>query len=199
MQQINHRIFEAINYSEASHPLLVEFGHFAAVYLIFGVPLLMVIGWLVGGDRIRAILWEAFIAILVAIGVSALIGVLWPQPRPYVVEIGNTLLEKRESPSFPSDHATAILTLAATLLIHETTRRLGAAVAAAALLVVWARIYIGFHFPLDMLGAVVLAGVAAVVAAGARDWFVVPLYERVARPLFRRLFAPAIERGWIDP
>ncbi len=197
MEQLNYSLFEAVNATDSTHPVLMSVGEFAAVYLIYLVPATLVIGWVVGGDELRRILLEVFVAIAVALGVSTLIGTIWPHPRPFVADIGNTYLDYDATPSFPSNHGTILLTMAVGLLIQKKTRLLGALFVLVAVPVAWARVFVGIHFPFDMFGAVALSIVAAVGVAASRDWHVVPLYEKVARPLFRRLFAPLIDRGWV--
>lgn len=197
MEELNHTVFEYINAGEHTADLAVSVGKFTAIDLIYGVPLLLVIGWLVGSDSLRKILFEAFCAIGLALGISTIIGLLWPQPRPYMIELGQTLIDYEPKPSFPSDHATIVFTLGASLLLHESTRRLGVIVAAAGVAVAWGRVFIGVHFPLDMAGAVVLAIIAAGATAWLRPRVVTPVYERVVRPLFRFVFGPVIRRGWI--
>lgn len=197
MQQLNYTIFEAINATEESHPALLAFGEFAAVYLIYLVPTILVVGWLVGDDRLRRILLEAFVAILVGLGISAVIGWVWPHPRPFVAGVGNTFIEYDATPSFPSNHAGIMLTMACSFVLHPRTRRMGAAFLAVSLTVVWARMYIGVHWPMDMVGAIVLSAAVAGAVAHWHRWLITPVYDRVVRPLFQWLFSPLIRRGWI--
>ncbi|MDN4571705.1 undecaprenyl-diphosphatase, partial [Pandoraea cepalis] len=64
------------------------------------------------------------------------------------------------------------------------------------LLVAWARIFLGVHFPMDMVGAAVVAAVSAWLVTRQMLWLVVPAY-RVALCVHRKLFARLIERGWV--
>jgi undecaprenyl-diphosphatase len=62
--------------------------------------------------------------------------------------------------------------------MRPTLRRVGMAAAAAAALTGWARIYVGVHFPLDIVGGVVLAlaiaGVFQVARQLLRQWSAAP-------------------------
>src|ERR671927_1677237 len=86
-----------------------------------------------------------------------------PTPRPFLIGLGHTLIDHRPSSSFPSNHATIFLTYAATLALYGLGR-LAATVTGLALLVAWSRIYLGVHFPFDMLGAAAVSAVAAFVS-----------------------------------
>ena len=60
----------------------------------------------------------------------------------------------------------------------------------------WARIYVGVHFPFDMLGALAVAGVSACLS-----WGLAPLYLSATYGLTQRirlyLFSALIRRGWV--
>ena len=67
----------------------------------------------------------------------------------FAVELWNHNAEA----SFPSDHATLVFSLAIPLLLNAASRRWGGALLLLGFAVAWSRIYLGVHFPLDMLGA----------------------------------------------
>ena len=64
--------------------------------------------------------------------------------------------------SLPSDHSTAAMAIAATFLLHRMPRA-GAAFIAAALLVMFSRVYVGIHFAGDVLAGALTGILAAVV------------------------------------
>lgn len=169
-----------------------------AVYLIWFIPALLVIGWLRGSDRLKQPLLEAFIATLIALAASWLIGYLWPMPRPFMVPTGQHLLDHSPTPAFPSNHMTIMLTMAFSLMLHAKTRRIGRYLLLLALPVAWARVFLGVHFPQDMLGATLLAAAVSLLVGAGRNWLILPFYHHVARRLYHLLFAPLINRGWVQ-
>ncbi|MFM0220296.1 MULTISPECIES: phosphatase PAP2 family protein [Paraburkholderia] len=99
--------------------------------------------------------------------------------------------------SFPSDHVTIIWCIALTLLSGQA-RRFGLLTLLGGLAVAWARVFVGLHFPLDMVGAVAVAFAACALVA--------PLWRlggtmvmHVAVVLYRKLFAWPIALGWLRP
>ncbi|MEV0411882.1 phosphatase PAP2 family protein [Streptomyces sp. NPDC050448] len=89
--------------------------------------------------------------------------------------------------SFPSNHA-AIAAAAATAL-WLTDRRLGALAIAAALLMAFSRVWVGAHYPHDVvLGVLVGAGVAWPLTLLARR--AAPVVERLRGTALRPLVAP---------
>ncbi|MCE8029868.1 phosphatase PAP2 family protein [Halomonas daqingensis] len=195
---LNLALFAQLNAAPDSDPRLLLMAEVFAVYLIWLVPALLVIGWLRGSERLKRPLWEAFIATLLALAASWVIGWLWPTPRPFMMPVGQTFLEHAPTPAFPSNHATIMLTMAFSLLLHAGTRRIGRYLLLLTLPVAWARVFLGVHFPQDMLGALVLAAAMATLVGASRSWLILPFYHRVAMRLYRILFAPLIRRGWVE-
>ncbi|MCE8004845.1 phosphatase PAP2 family protein [Billgrantia ethanolica] len=194
---LNLALFAQLNAAPGSDPRLLLMAEVFAVYLIWLVPALLVIGWLRGSERLKRPLWEAFIATLLALAASWMIGWLWPTPRPFMMPVGQTFLEHAPTPAFPSNHATIMLTMAFSLLLHAGTRRIGRYLLLLALPVAWARVFLGVHFPQDMLGALILAAAMATLVGVSRSWLILPFYHRVAMRLYRLLFSPLIRRGWV--
>jgi undecaprenyl-diphosphatase len=119
----------------------------------------------VGGERaVRFVALSALLAIVIALVVNGIVGAIAYSPRPFVIGLGHTLIDHRPNSSFPSNHATVFLAYAASLAIYGR-RTLAGCFAALGLVVAWSRIYLGIHYPGDMLGAAMVSVVAAVLSA----------------------------------
>lgn len=163
--------------------------------VVYATPLLLVWGWLRRPHALRLPLLQAALAALVALGANQLIGLAVFEPRPFAVGIGPALLAHAPDSSFPSDHLTLIWAVAVSLWLSPAWRRAGLLLALLGLPVAWARVYLGVHWPLDMLGAALVGA----VTAGLLQWTahrplraVMPALNRV----YRATFAPAIRHGW---
>ncbi|QIL44950.1 phosphatase PAP2 family protein [Acidovorax sp. HDW3] len=196
MEILNQSLFLWLNASEHPPAALVALALFCAKYLILALPLVLTLGWLRGSPSTRQAMLAAAVAAGLGLAVSGLIGQLWPHPRPFVAGIGHTLLAHAPTASFPSNHLTLWWCVALSLLLHPATRTLGAGLALWGLPIAWARIYVGVHYPLDMLGALLLALPMALLCRFAIASWLLRLYE-LLQPLYQRLFAPAIRRGWV--
>jgi undecaprenyl-diphosphatase len=110
-----------------------------------------VIGWVTGRPNERR---GAVLALLAAGGallVNQILIRIWDRPRPFVVHPHSVhvLVSRSTDSSFPSDHAAASIAIAvAVLLMH---RRIGLIVLAVALLVCYSRVFVGAHYPGDVL------------------------------------------------
>jgi membrane-associated phospholipid phosphatase len=163
---------------------------FFTSYAKYGIVLfavLLVAAYLDGRqhDDLRAVagsVWSAGAA-LVALGIGQLIGGAIDRARPYEALTGVRLLvDKTTDFSFPSDHATAAGAVAVGLLL--TNRRWGIVAAVLAVVMAFTRVYVGAHYPGDVIAGLALGG--AVAAAGTA--LVVPLLTRIAERLSRTRF-----------
>ncbi|HET6805489.1 MAG TPA: undecaprenyl-diphosphatase [Frateuria sp.] len=125
-------------------------------------PLLMtagLLGWMLVTPR-RSLRWLACRVMAVAgvaLVVNALVALVWDRPRPFVAGIGHAWMSHAATGSFPSDHLTLQWTIAGLLLWDGRTRWWGVVVALLGLPMAWARIYLGVHYPGDMVGALAMA------------------------------------------
>jgi len=163
--------------------------------LIYLVPLVLVALWLRGGAKERGLALHSFLVAMLALGINQLVGLGWQHPRPFALGLGHAWIEHAPDSSFPSDHATVLFALAFTLLA-EGFSRLSLAALACAMLVAWARIFLGVHFPLDMAGAALMAALA--LALLSQPWNVAGSnVTSLAETIYRRLFAWPISAGWL--
>lgn len=174
---------------------------FLAEALIAAAPLVLAAGWLRGRPGERRMVTSALAAAALGGLCSTLLSLLLPMPRPFMAGIGHTYLAHAADPSFPSDHVTLLATLAFVLLRApgRAQRLSGTGLLVAAALTGWARVFLGVHFPLDIVGAVAIAACCAAVATSA---FTRPLLAAVtvhAEQLYRHLLAYPIARGWLNP
>ena len=196
MQELNQTLFLFLNAPPNPHATIVLMAKFFAEVAIWAVPLTLVAGWLRGGNATRKMLLEATAAGLVGLLFAQIIGLAWQHPGPFMVGIGRTLIPHADDSSFPSDHLTLLWSVAFSLLMHPSLRWTGAVLAVLGIPMAWARIYLGVHFPLDVAGAAIVAGLSAWLCVRQPRWFAGPVFQ-YANAVYRRLFAPLIRRGWV--
>jgi undecaprenyl-diphosphatase len=147
--------------SPAAQALVLALALFCAKYLIAVLPVVLVGLYGFGGRQQRRAVLGAVLSLAVAWGMALLINWGYPHPRPFVLGLGQLRMAHAPTPSFPSHHLTAWWAAAFALCWHRSTRYWGLVLAILGLSMAWARMYMGVHFPLDMVGA---AGVGLVCA-----------------------------------
>lgn len=194
MSDLNITLFLTLNAADSPDPVVLAFARIVATYLIAIVPAKLCLDWLRGRDERKAA-FVAFAAILLGLAVNQAIGWLVFFPRPAMIAAGRTYLAYTPDSSFPSDHASVLFCAAAA---YRMRSRHGAAalLAMVGVIVGWARIYLGVHFPMDVLGAACLAVPVGLVASFGVDRIGAPAL-RLAETIYLALFSPLIKRGWI--
>jgi undecaprenyl-diphosphatase len=77
------------------------------------------------------------------------------------------LITRSPDTSFPSDHAT--LAFAVGVMVWRFNRRLGLVLLLFGVLTAFARVFVGVHYPSDVLGGAVLGSVVSLLIAVASD------------------------------
>jgi membrane-associated phospholipid phosphatase len=127
--------------------------------------LLLLTAWWIArrsGDltRVARSLW-APVGVLVALAINQPIANLVAEPRPYAALSHVLVLVSRSTDySFPSDHAVMAGGVASVVML--TDRRLGWVATLLALVMAFARVYVGAHFPLDVLAGLALGALVGV-------------------------------------
>ena len=196
MVSFNTTAFLWINASARPPVWLLDLAWFAAQTLVLAAPLLLVGGWLWRIRAPRAALVHAALAALLGLAINQGIGLLWFEPRPFMLGLGHQFLAHGADNSFPSDHLTVIWGVAFALFFHKGWRKAGFALALAGLPVAWARVYLGVHWPLDMLGAAMVASGSALLLW---PWDgTLRSATRLMNRVYRRIAQPLIARHWIE-
>lgn len=164
----NIELFERINASATTPHWLVLVAIAIAQWLIWLVPVWLTLSWFRSDTQGRRDLLEVLAVMLLALGFGQLIVMAWPQPRPFMVPLGSQFLTHVADPGFPSDHVTVFWSAACATLATRRFPRMAVPWFALGLLVGWSRVFLGVHFPLDVLGALPVAALAALCVRGLR-------------------------------
>ncbi len=172
----NVLLYHAINSSQISflNPIMVFLSEYGREYVWIPVTALLFIA---GGKYRRAsiILASAFI---LAIVFGELSKYAVAQPRPFLVLSSyHLLVPEPHDFSYPSGHA-LIVGVGAVVLLLTVPYYISIPLTVEALLVSYSRVYVGVHWPLDVLAGWVLA-IAISLTAIKLEWLEMKVYDYV--------------------
>ncbi|ACR69708.1 undecaprenyl-diphosphate phosphatase [Edwardsiella ictaluri] len=201
MEEFNRTLFLWINATPHAPLALLMFARFIAKDLILVVPLTIVVGWLWGNaaqlPARRVIISQATLTLIITLLLAQIIGWLLPHPRPFTIGIGNQFLLHAPDSSYPSDHGCAIFSFALAFLFWSPRRRIGSVLMLCGIAIAWSRIYLGVHWPLDMIGAFLVALASCGLVHVLWPHYGDALHCVLLR-LHRQIFSYAIRRGWVQ-
>jgi undecaprenyl-diphosphatase len=168
--RVNYHLFELINNDAGRWAPLDQVMRFAAetlIYLVFAV-VAVVAGIALYRRRVRSV--GLFVATLVlAWAGAATLASVSDQLRPFQSHHVHQLIQHDPGVSLPSDHATAAFAMAFGMYVF-LDRRFGALIGVAAVLIGFARVWVGLHYPGDIAAAAVIAAVATLVVWAVAGW-----------------------------
>jgi undecaprenyl-diphosphatase len=161
---VDYNAFKAINGlsgGSVSDSIFKFFAQDMVVVLIAIVALTFLIPWhnLRVERRRGAVLATA--AAPLALLINQPISHLVDRTRPFLAHPAQAhlLISQSHDPSFPSDHATGAFALAFGIWLYD--RRIGAFMLVLAAIVAFARVYVGTHYPGDVVAGAVMGIVVA--------------------------------------
>ena len=179
---MNDRIFSWMHHTAGHLPWLDAVMIVLANDIVWVMLALLVFFWLTGREHNQRIVFGAGLTIALALAADKLISPLVNHPRPFVALAFQPLIPHAADPSFPSSHAT--FAFAAAFALWFGKRKWGTVLIAMAVLTGAARVYVGVHYPADILGAAVL-GLLCSVAVHLGRTGLDPLASRFIR-LYRK-------------
>lgn len=156
-------------------------GHAPSPWLLPAAKLLAVYGpWLV----VAVMGWEAwhrpalrpYLMLLVVMAsatsiVSHAIAQALHMQRPFMLGLGAQYVAHSGSGAMPSTHAAVMSMLTLGFALRPELRRWWPVLAVATLATGWGRIYVNVHFPLDVLGGILLGSALMLLTAMLLHWF----------------------------
>ncbi|KIL48228.1 undecaprenyl-diphosphatase [Jeotgalibacillus soli] len=127
---------------------------------------------------------NVILSLLFPLFLNTFIRFFYNKPRPFMNHRVGILIPSKMNSSFPSKHVLLVFAVAASIFLKE--RRLGSVMLGLAGLTGLSRIWVGHHYPSDVLGSAVLGVFSGIMTNKFPHFFV---------PVFRMLRIPNV---WFD-
>ena len=176
----DHSTFVSMNHPNGMtvSKIMVDLSKYGREVVWIGVTALLFVFGRKDGRKVAVLLTITF---LILIPLGTVLKYEIDRQRPVPVSSENLLVPSDTDPSFPSGHATIVAGGAAILLLRfNRGKQIIASIILAieATLVAYSRIYVGVHYPLDVVGGIILGtGVAFAVIASSK--YMGPIFSRI--------------------
>jgi undecaprenyl-diphosphatase len=181
---MNYEIFQAINHNAGHQPfldgLMVFFTQFA--FPCFALVLLLM--WFLGKEKEKYTVVNAVITAVIGLVINFILGHIFYENRPFVTHHVNLLVQHVKDSSFPSDHATGTFSIALAILWRKH-RKIGIGMLLFALCTGISRVYVGNHYPFDVLASIIVSLVVSGLVFAMQSVFapigrvVITIYNRI--------------------
>ncbi|MEB3768348.1 undecaprenyl-diphosphatase [Acinetobacter sp. MD2] len=195
LETFNISLFKAINAPITASHFSIDAAIFIANDVLYLLLLFLLVLWCYGDLELKKRALKAVVLTAISIGIGFIISLFYDHPRPFVMGVGRTLIHHAPNASFPSDHMLIFSTIALSYLFSQR-KIAGVFLLVLAWMVAWSRVYLGVHFPLDMLGGFSIALLVNLLAKALwPQWehaimaFALKIYQFFAQPL--------LKRGWV--
>ncbi|MCU5654233.1 undecaprenyl-diphosphatase [Bacillus mycoides] len=187
---MNYTVFQWINNFAGSSKLLDTLMIVITNSAAYVAILFMLILWFNNGKKENAIRKQytvlyTTLSVSIALLVNVLIHAVYYHPRPFITHHVNQLVPHAADSSFVSDHSVLVFSIAFVFILRGEKLKYIALIWA--ILVGVSRMYVGVHYPLDILGAAFLTFIiSGLVMQSARIFeplvrFIFKMYALVAK------------------
>lgn len=97
---------------------------------------------------------------------------IYQRPRPFIAHEVNLLISPPRDPSFPSNSTSVAFAIAASVWLQN--RLLGSILFVPALLVALSRVFLGVHYPTDILGGMAYGAVSSIII-----WYLIRRFPKI--------------------
>lgn len=176
---LNVYFFQLINYHQYTplNPLMIFFAKYGREYIWIPLTAILLIF-----RKTRRVAITLAVSFIFAIILGEVTKYLMAEPRPFdFIHPDYLLLPKPTDYSYPSGHALIVSdgAIVLALTINDTYRWLWIIMMIEALIVSYARVYVGVHWPVDILGGWLLGGWIAYFTVNVEKRGFLSLVERV--------------------
>ncbi|HHD92530.1 MAG TPA: undecaprenyl-diphosphatase [Candidatus Portnoybacteria bacterium] len=192
LEQLNIIIFHYLNYLAGKNHFIDLIIILTAKYGAFVFVFWLIYLWL-RREKLRKISLLSAYSALLGLALNYIITLFYYHPRPFMLHLGTTLIHHVAETSFPSDTTTFMLSIAILFLYFRQTRISGIILFIIGFISGLCRVISGIHFPMDILGSLVVSIIASLIIYYNQKTFtplnqwIIKIYQKIIH-----LFKPSV-------
>jgi undecaprenyl-diphosphatase len=161
--EFNLTMLRVINNLGKEFPIFNPLAIFFAEHMVFVLAAILLFYWLTGSHYDKKMVVGGALAFFLAEVIAKTIGFLYSHHQPFALFPNiNQLIPHEIDNSFPSDHTILFFSFAVSTFLHH--KRRGLILLFVAALVGLSRIWVGVHYPVDVLFGVLIATISAILS-----------------------------------
>lgn len=149
------------------------------------VAIIFILGITKNNMEYRKVAFSTFVITSINLVLSAVIGGIFYINRPFVNNKVNLLFPHLADASFPSDHATGTMSIA--VGIRKYNKLFSTILTVLSIIVGVSRVYVGHHYPMDVIGAYILVFVTSYLYNFAMRTKIDNLYEIAEKKIITKV------------
>ncbi|MCU4759480.1 MULTISPECIES: undecaprenyl-diphosphatase [unclassified Bacillus (in: firmicutes)] len=157
---MNYKMFRAINRLAGRNSTIDTFMIFISQKTRFLYIFLLALMWFRNNSYKKNILF-AGVSVGFSLCINRFIQFYYFKPRPFVIHRVRLLIPSKNNSSFPSKHTAVAFALATSVLLRE--RLFGLIMWFLAILTGFSRIWLGHHYPFDIIGSAFIGILTSIV------------------------------------
>lgn len=167
MSDLNTDLLKAINGLAGENAAIDAIMKFSTNYALYVFAIILLAMWFLGTTYMKKTVVYAAVSGAVALIINIIISKFYFEARPFVTYDNiNVLVEHAADASFPSDHTTGAIALAVAIVLRH--KKIGIIAVLFALLTGFSRIYVGNHYPFDVVAGIIIATIVAFIINSAK-------------------------------
>lgn len=186
---MNMQIFRLINNmahkSKILDEIMIAFTNYVPMIFIAITVIVFIIGLKDKKVQNRKIAVSTVIFAAINLFISFIIGNIYFVNRPFVNNKVNLLVQHSKDASFPSDHAIGTMSIA--LGLKKYNKIISTILMLLSIIVGFSRVYVGNHYPFDVLGGYVIAIITSYIYNKILRDIIEENYEIIEKKIFLTL------------